>query len=160
MNLGSVKLTMMSDEMYRSYFREYENDPDLNMSGQVYNHYEYSEEKVELYIQKQRDLRRVTLAIMCEENVVGEIIIKNIEEHKRATMSISLKSPKYKNQGIGTAAERLAVEYVFCELDIPTLFADTLLTNTRSQHVLSKVGFVPIGQDKDYKYYRIDRSGR
>jgi RimJ/RimL family protein N-acetyltransferase len=94
---------------------------------------------------------------MCEENVVGEIIIKNIEEHKRATMSISLKSPKYKNQGIGTAAERLAVEYVFCELDIPTLFADTLLTNTRSQHVLEKVGFTFVREDAQFRYYRIDR---
>lgn len=59
--------------------------------------------------------------------------------------------------GIGTAAERLAVGFVFNELDIPTLFADTILTNTRSQHVLEKAGFTCIGEDKDFKYYRIDR---
>ena len=32
----------MTAEMYRSYFREYENDPDLYMPGQEYVRYEYS----------------------------------------------------------------------------------------------------------------------
>ena len=43
------------------------------------------------------------------------------------------------------------------ELDIPTLFADTIQTNTRSQHVLEKIGFTLIRDDEDFKYYRIDR---
>ena len=42
---GSVKLTYMTDETYRSYLREYENDPDLFRPGHPYVKYEYSEEK-------------------------------------------------------------------------------------------------------------------
>ena len=157
MDDSSVKLTLMTDEMYRLFFREYENDPDLYMPGQEYVHYEYSEEKVERYVRRQRDLKRVTLAVMYDDEIAGEIIIKDIEDHTCAVMSITLKNEKYKGRGIGTAAERLAVRFVFYELDIPTLFADTIQTNLRSQHVLEKVGFFFIREDKDFKYYRIDR---
>ena len=138
MNNNIVKLTPMTDEMYHSYFREYENDPDLCMSEQECLCYEYSEEMVERYIQIQREWKRVTLAILCKDEIVGEIILKNIEEHKCATMSITLKNPTFKDRGIGTAAEKLAVDYVFREMNIPTLYADTIQSNTRSQRVLKK----------------------
>lgn len=68
-----------------------------------------------------------------------------------------MKNAKYKNHGIGTQAEKLAVDYVFYELDIPTLYADSIQPNTRSQHVLEKVGFKYVNEDADFKYYRIDR---
>ena len=54
-------------------------------------------------------------------------------------------------------AEQLAIKYVFYELDIPVLYADTVLTNTRSQHVLEKVGFQFIDEDEKRKHYRIMR---
>ena len=47
--------------------------------------------------------------------------------------------------------------YVFNELDIPALFADAVLTNARSRHVLEKVGFTIIREDGEFAYYRIDR---
>ena len=73
-------------------------------------------------------------------------------------MGIVLKNAQYKDRGIGTQAERLAVKYVFDDLGIPTLYADTIKTNARSQHVLEKVGFTLFREDLDFKYYRIDRS--
>ncbi len=153
-----IKLVPMTAEKYRSFFLEYENDPDVYLPGQEYVHYEYSEEKVSRYVQRQKEMRRIPLAILYDNEVVGEIIIKNIEPHKCATMSIALKNDQYKNHGIGTHAERLAVIYVFDDLDIPTLYADTIQTNGRSQHVLEKAGFTLIREDQDFKYYRIDRS--
>lgn len=147
----------MTAEMYHSYFMNYENDPDLYLPGQEYIRYEYSEEKVEKYIQRQQDLKRIPLAILYDDEIVGEIVIKNMKQHKCATMSIVLQNAQYKGSGIGTQAERLAVQYVFDHLDIPTLYADTIQTNTRSQHVLEKAGFSLIREDQDFKYYRIDR---
>lgn len=158
MEQGKVKLAPMTEEQYRSFFSEYENDPDLYLPGQKYVRYEYSEEKVAAYIQKQKNLGCIPLAVLYDGEVVGEILIKNIEPQKCATMSIVLKNARYQNCGIGTWAEQLAVQYVFEDLDIPTLYADTIRTNTRSQHVLEKVGFVLIREDKDFKYYRIDRA--
>ena len=152
-----VRLTAMTPEMYHRYFREYENDPDLYLDKDKYTAYTYSKEKVDQYIQRQVDLKWIPLAIMTGDEIVGEIIIKNIEEHKCATMGLSLKNARYKDQGIGTQAEKLAIQYVFRDLDIPTLYADSIQTNTRSQHVLEKVGFTLTHEDKDFKYYRIDR---
>jgi len=154
---GRIRLVPMTAEMYHLFFLEYENDPDVYLPGQEYVHYEYSEGKVEKYIQRQKDLGRIPLAILYDDEVVGEILIKNIEPHQCATMSIVLKNAQYKNHGIGTCAERLAVQYVFNDLDIPTLYADAIRTNSRSQHVLEKAGFTLIREDRDFRYYRIER---
>ncbi len=153
-----VRLEPMTDGMYRTYFREYENDPDLCLPGQAWVGYAYDEEKVERYIRRQRDLKRVTLAILCGEEIVGEIVIKNIEPRSSATMGIALKNAGYKDRGIGTEAERLVIRYVFDILDVPVLYADAIRTNLRSRHVLEKVGFVPIREEGDFVYYRIERN--
>jgi len=39
----------MTDEMYRSFFREYQNGPNLCLPGQEYTAYEYSPEKADAY---------------------------------------------------------------------------------------------------------------
>lgn len=155
--IDTIRLVPMTEEMYRSFFREYENDPDLLLPGQTYVPYVYSEEKVRKYIQKQRDRNRIPLAVLCGDDIAGEIILKDIEPRRCATMSITLKNAGYKDHGIGTRAERLAVQYVFDTLDIPTVYADTVRSNARSQHVLEKVGFSLIREDKEFRYYRIDK---
>jgi len=147
----------MTAEMYHEYFKEYQNDPDLYINKKSYTVYTYDEEKVDRYIKRQVDLGRKVFAIMCGDEMVGELVIKNIEEGKCATMGIAMKNTKYKDRGFGTKAEQLAIEYVFTELDIPVLYADTILSNKRSQHVLEKVGFRFIREDGDFRYYCIER---
>ncbi|MBE7004485.1 MAG: GNAT family N-acetyltransferase [Ruminococcaceae bacterium] len=158
MEQGKITLRPMTAEMYHCYLKEYENDPDLYLEGQAYAHYTYSKEAADRYIQRKIDKKQIPLAILRGDEIVGEIILKNIEAHTCATMGIALKNANYKDQGIGTEAERQAIRYVFDELDIPTLYADTIKTNTRSQHVLEKLGFVFLREDKDFRYYRIDRA--
>ena len=152
-----IFLKPMTPAMYHEYFKEYQNDPALYMDEQAYALYIYSEEKVNRYIQRQIDLKRKTFAIMHGDEMVGELIIKNIEERKCATMGLSMKNETFKDKGFGTKAEQLAVSYVFHELDIPILYADAILSNTRSQHVLEKVGFHLIRQEGDFRYYAIER---
>ena len=94
---------------------------------------------------------------MCDEEMVGELIIKNITEHQCATLGLAMKNAQYKDKGFGTQAEQLAIQYVFYDLDIPVLYADAILSNTRSQHVLEKVGFKLIKEDDQFKYYSIQR---
>jgi len=152
-----IRLVPMTADMYSSFFIEYENDPDLCLPGQAYVHYEYSEEKVSKYVQRLRDLNRIPLAVLYEDEIVGEIIIKNIAEHQSATLGLAMKNARYKDRGFGTKAEQLVIQYVFNELDIPVLYADTILSNTRSQHVLEKVGFQFIKEEGDFRYYQIER---
>ena len=152
-----VYLLPMTADMYHEYFKEYQNDLDLYIDKNTYIPYVYEEEKVNRYIQRQIELKRKALAIMYGDEIVGEVIIKNIEEHKCAALGISMKNVKYKDRGFGTKAEQLAIQYVFNELDIPVLYADSILSNTRSQHVLEKVGFQFIKEEGDFKYYCIKR---
>lgn len=38
--------------------------------------------------------------------MVGELVIKNIEEHKCATLGLAMKNAAYKDKGYGTKAEQ------------------------------------------------------
>ena len=152
-----IYLLPMTAQMYHEYFKEYQNDLDLYIDKEAYTVYSYEEEKVNQYIQRQIDLGRKVFAIMFGNEIVGELVIKNIEEHKCATMGLAMKNTAYKDRGFGTKAEQLAIEYVFNELDIPVLYADSILSNKRSQHVLEKVGFRLIKEEGDFRYYCIER---
>ena len=152
-----VRLVPMDAEMYHAFFQEYQNDPDLYIDKSAYVSYVYGKEKVDRYIRRQADLGRKPFAIMAGSEIVGELIVKNIEEGKCATLGLAMKNARYKDRGYGTKAELLAIGYVFHELDIPTLYADAIVSNTRSQHVLEKVGFRFIKEEGDFRYYRIDR---
>gem|GEM_PF-120098 len=154
---SKVRLVPMTSDMYHAFFRGFENDPDLYLDKDSYAPYTYTREKADRYIRRQAEMNRIPLAILYDDEIAGEILIKNIEKQQSAVMSIVLKNAGYKDRGIGTQAEKLAIEYVFRVLDIPTLNADTLRSNTRSRRVLEKVGFSLIHTDKDFLYYRIDR---
>ena len=154
---SEIRLLPMTEKMYHEYFMEYQNDPDLYIDKHAFEPYVYNEEKVNSYIRKQAELGRKTFAIMYGDEMVGELIIKNISEHESAVLGIALRNEKYKDRGFGTKAEQLAVHYVFDELDIPVLYADTILSNTRSQHVLEKVGFRFFKEEGNFRYYRIER---
>ena len=153
-----VSLRPMTAEMYHAYYKEYQNDPDLYIDKSKCTPFVYSPEWVNSYIQRQISRNRKCFAIMLEDEMAGEIIIKNIVPGKSADLGICMKNAHYKDRGIGTQAERLAINYVFYEMDIPLLYADSILTNTRSQHVLEKVGFRLLREEGDFKYYSIERS--
>ena len=157
--MGTEKITLqpMTGEMYHRYLKEFENDPDLYTDRSKCVPYVYEKETADRYIARQIEKRRTPLAIMRGEEIIGEIVLKNIEPGVSATMGLCMKNDAYKNRGYGTQAERLAIRYVFDTLNLPTLYADALLTNTRSQHVLEKVGFQKTGEDGTFRYYRIDR---
>ena len=55
------------------------------------------------------------------------------------------------------AAQVVKRIFSLCMEGIPVLYADTILTNKRSQHVLEKIGFEFIKQEGDFRYYCISR---
>lgn len=154
---GTVTLKPMTKEMYHAFFREYQNDADLYLNKNDFVEYRYEKSKVDAYIQRQMDLKRLPFAIVYGDELVGEVRLYDIEQGKSAALGITMKSKRYKDRGFGTQAERLAIRYAFYVLDVPTVYADSVLTNTRSQHVLEKVGFQLVREDKERKYYRITR---
>jgi len=75
-------------------------------------------------------------------------------------MGIHLRDDSVKEKGYGTQAERLILKYAFEELGMVAVNADAVLKNTRSQHVLEKVGFRYISEDDTFKYYRYEKNTR
>ena len=152
-----IRLVPMTDEMYRRFFKEYENDPDLLRPGQAYEPFRYSAEWADRYIRRQTFPGRLAFAILLSEDIAGEIVLKNIEPNARCDLSITLKNDGYKGRGIGTKALCDAVRYAFTELDLCEVLANALKTNVRSRHVLEKAGFTRVGENAEYVFYRIDR---
>lgn len=110
-----------------------------------------------ILIQK-NELSRIIFAIMLDGKPIGELQLKQIDlEKAECTLSIHMQNDAVKDKGYGTQAEQLAVKYAFDELGMVAVNADTIMKNTRSQHVLEKVGFHLIGEDGTFKYYRIER---
>lgn len=72
-------------------------------------------------------------------------------------MGIRLRDDSVKEKEYGTQAERLILQYAFEELEMIAVNADAVLKNTRSQHVLEKVGFQYVREDDVFKYYRCEK---
>ncbi|MDE6934999.1 MAG: GNAT family N-acetyltransferase [Oscillospiraceae bacterium] len=51
----------------------------------------------------------------------------------------------------------MILQYAFDVLGMAAVNADTVIKNTRSQHVLEKVGFQYIGEADGFEYYRYVR---
>lgn len=89
---------------------------------------------------------------------IGELQLKQIDqESKECILSIHMQNDTVKGHGYGTYAEQLAIRYAFDVLSLTAVNADTIVKNTRSQHVLEKVGFRYIKEENGFKYYRYER---
>ena len=123
--------------------------------------YIYDENWVNKYFNlKVLDKTRSFFAICINDKVIGEIQLKNINNEKSvATLSIHLSNDNHKNRGFGTEAIKLMIDYAFEHLKLNTLYADAVLRNKRSQHVLEKLGFVEIHVDKILRYYELKKQG-
>ena len=67
-----------------------------------------------------------------------------------------MQNDTVKGKGYGTEAEKLAVRYAFDKLGMSAVNADTVVKNTRSQHILEKIGFRLVKEEGNFRYYRIE----
>ena len=112
----NICLCKMTKELCRCYFKDFVNDPNVYEDLSQFRAYEYSDSHVDEYWQKQQSLDRSHLAIMLDEKPIGEIIFKRIDRNARTcTLSIHLQNDNVKNQGYGTRAEILALDFAFRE---------------------------------------------
>ena len=151
-------LCKMTKELQRRFFQGFANDPDSFADMERFSEYVYCEEASDSHWERQQKLGRIHLAVMLEEEPIGEVILKEIDKANRScTLSIHMKNDSVKNRGIGTRAENLTLKYAFEALGMETVFADAIHKNKRSQHVLEKVGFQKTHCDEIFAYYRCDK---
>ena len=156
---AEIRLTPSTKELCRAYYKVFEHDPALFEDKSKLVPYVYDEAAVDAKFEERR--KRVNnrpYYILLGEQVIGEVVLKNVvPEKKTCELGICLVNDNYKNKGYGTAAERLALSLAFDEMGMNEVHADTLLQNTRSQHVLKKLGFRYISEDEHFKYYRLTK---
>ncbi len=155
MTMSDIHLSPMTDGLFHEYYRDYENDSDLYMDMAAFAPFEYTPEWVENYIRRKKAKKQLVFAVMENDRPVGEVLLKNIDYDKgECTLGICLQNHSVKGRGIGTRAEQLILDYATNQLGMKTVYADAIRKNTRSQHVLEKVGFVQIREDDTFKYYQ------
>lgn len=156
--MGEISLRIMTRELCHELFRDWENDPDICMDMVLFKAYQYDETAVNRYFDAKQDPSRVLLAVMKDNAPIGEIQLKQIDRERReCTLSIHMQNDVYKGRGYGTCAEQLALQYAFEVLDMAAVNADVIAKNTRSQHVLEKVGFRFLKEENGFRYYRCER---
>lgn len=159
-NGHDLSIKVMNKSLLKDYYLKYETDESIYLDKSLYRKYEYNDRDFEIYYKKitaQAD--RKNFLVILDGNPIGEIALKHInKKDKSAELSIHLQNDHYKNQGYGTAAEKQMIKYAFNSLGIITLYANTIITNERSQHVLEKVGFIKTSSDDNFVYYQITKA--
>ena len=153
-----IELKKMTRELCHELYKDWSNDSSIYMDMSLFKPYSYNKASVDRYFDSKNEPSRIIFAIILDGRPIGELQLKQINLKKlECTLSIHMQNDTVKEKGYGTQAERLAVKYAFDELGMIAVNADTIIKNTRSQHVLEKVGFRFIGEDGTFKYYRIER---
>ena len=156
--MEEITLIPMSRELCHEFYRGFVNDPDIFMDMGKFYKFQYDPKWVEGYFDRQMNRGRVLFAVMLAGEPIGEVKLWDIDrEHRECKLGIHMQSDAVKGRGFGTRAEQLAVEYAFRELGMDRVLADAVLKNTRSQHVLQKVGFRFLRQEGDFRWYVCDR---
>ena len=149
-----VSIKPMTRQMCHEFYKDFQNDPAL---GHYYE-YVYTPEIADRYFDTNQVPDRMMFAIIAEGRIVGECKLKDIDPvNRECRLGIHLQNDSVKGKGYGTEAERLVLRYAFEELGMDAVNADAAVKNTRSQHVLEKVGFHYIGEDETFKFYRCQR---
>lgn len=156
--MKGISLCTMTRELCHELYKGWENDPAIYMDMDLFTQYEYEEDTVNRYFDSRQDPARVLFAIMKDGRPIGELQLKQIDwENRECTLSIHMQNDTVKGRGYGTCAEQLALQYAFDTLGMVAVNADTIEKNTRSQHVLEKVGFQFVKEENGFKYYRFVR---
>lgn len=153
--MKEIFLRMMTRELCHELYKGRENDPAIYHDVDLFAPYHYDKDAVNRYFDSKQNPSRVLFAIMKDGKPIGELQLKRIDkESKECTLSIHMQNDTVKGRGYGTCAEKLGLKYAFDVLGMAAVNADTVIKNTRSQHVLEKVGFQYMGEKDGFKYYR------
>ena len=156
--MEEIKLIPMSRELCHEFYRGFVNDPDIFMDMGKFYEFRYDPRWVDDYFDRQAARGRILFAVMLEGRPIGEVKLWDIDRDKQeCNLGIHLQSDAVKGRGFGTRAEQLAVAYAFTQLGLERVWADAILKNTRSQHVLQKAGFQFHRQEGDYRWYCADK---
>lgn len=153
LNGEKITLTNCTKSLWHKFHMNYEADPMMNATPYTYD-FDCVEKE---YYAKSNDSTRKYFIIIHNGEAIGTIYLKHMDMVKKSTeFGIALINDSVKGYGFGTEAIYLLIEYTFNILGFECILADSVLRNTRSQHVLEKVGFIYTHEDSVFKYYKLE----
>ena len=155
-----IELLPMTRERIQEMYRNFSLDPDIFMDMELYEqkkNYVYDPQKVDaLFDMRSREDGSIAFAVMLNGAVIGEVGLRHFSaDSKECELSVHMQNDSVKGKGYGTQAEKLAIDYAFDVLGAESIFAESLVKNTRSQHILEKLGFNYIGEEDGFIQYRL-----
>ncbi|MGD9898865.1 MAG: GNAT family N-acetyltransferase [Calditrichaceae bacterium] len=95
----------------------------------------------------------VMFAIKKENQLIGEVSLRNIKWYNRkAELSIFI-ADKYQGKGYGKTALLAVIKYAFETMNFYRLEAEVVDYNDRARKMIEKMGFIPEGRLREAKYY-------
>ena len=155
-----IQISKMSREQMHEFYEQFQYDP-VAEGVTTITPYSYNAQAVDRYYDKQVQQGKIHFAILLNQLVIGDIYLKHFNpDEKSCEFGIYLINDDYKGKGYGTQAERLMLEYVFQNMEVDVVFADTKPENHRGRHVLEKAGFRVIDIDEERIYLECRRNNR
>ena len=153
----TITITPMTRELLHDFYKSFVPDSIILADRDTCDPYIYDAAEVDREYYENTAIRdRMDFAVLLNGKLIGDVGLKHIDyDRKECELMIHLTNDSVKDKGYGTQAEKLMIQYAFDVLGMETILADSIHKNTRSQHVLEKIGFQYIGEDKMYKYYKL-----
>lgn len=140
------------------------NEPELKMlTGSVFNDIDAKkimdeDEKIKVsnwYKSRNDQSDRLDLAIALKDSkqIIGEVVFNEFDDCSNNVNFRVLMSQSYRNQGLGSEAIHLFIQYGFEQLNLHKISLEVFSFNPRAEHVYTKVGFKLEGiKREDFKY--------
>lgn len=156
---SKITLIRRTRESCHAFYQALVQDPVLFGDGEPYQPYQYDSDAVDAcFLKREQQHDRKGFSVLLGDIVIGDVSLKHIDREKHGcVLEICMINDSVKNKGYGTQAEQLAIQYAFEHMDMEMVLADCLEKNTRSQHVLEKVGFELVSQSQGVRGYRMTK---
>lgn len=109
------------------------------------------EATISWYNTRNEQTNRLDLAIVdkSQDFLMGEVVVNLYDEENHSMNFRILIGPRGRDQGFGTEATRLIIDYVFKNTTLNQLTLSVFDFNTRAKYVYEKVGFVVYSIDEN-----------
>lgn len=144
----SLYLVKMTRSLMHEFYKSFSYDPETIADTKQTPVYKYNKEVVNKHYDKHTAQGKIHFAIMLDDKIIGDIYLKHLDpELESCDIGVHIVNDQYKGKGYGTQAEKILLSYIFNKLKMKTVYAETLIKNERSAHVLKKVGFIEVSRN-------------
>jgi RimJ/RimL family protein N-acetyltransferase len=144
-----VRVRGFQCEEWHAFWQAYVPDPMTDFHGAYHYDAKHCEKMFERAVERAAWYPSFGI-FLPDGRPIGMLSLKRLVRGVRCELGVMLQCDAYKNQGYGTEAMRLLLDFAFAEYALRRIFADTRIDNLPMRHILPKLGFAYICRDRKY----------